>query len=156
MGAHDFGHGCGLRGAHLGRDRQRAACRGVFLNAHGFVLDQIADWPYLAAVPAALEEGQFSPITFRQVLDQGTELLKDRFVADEPIEDLVRDRARLVDIALRAAWINHTGKFAGDLALVAVGGYGRGALPPSSHITPPLPFPHTTSPAPTPHLHRSH
>src|SRR5258708_16479801 len=134
MGAHDFGHGCGLRGAHLGRDRQRAACRGVFLNAHGFVLDQIADWPYLAAVPAALEEGQFSPITFRQVLDQGTELLKDRFVADEPIEDLVRDRARLVDIALRAAWINHTGKFAGDLALVAVGGYGRGELHPSSDI----------------------
>ncbi len=104
------------------------------MNAHGFGLDQIADWPYLAAVPAALEEGQFSPITFRQVLDQGTEFLKDRFVADEPIEDLVRDRARLVDIALRAAWINHTGKFAGDLALVAVGGYGRGELHPSSDI----------------------
>ena len=104
------------------------------MNAHGFVLDQIADWPYLTAVPAALEEGEFSPITFRQVLDQGTELLKDRFVADEPIEDLVRDRARLVDIALRAAWINHAGKFTGDLALVAVGGYGRGELHPSSDI----------------------
>jgi len=104
------------------------------LNAHGKFLDQIADWPYLAAVPAALEEGQFSPIIFRQVLDQGTELLKDRFVADEPIEDLVRDRARLVDMALRAAWANHAGKFAGDLALVAVGGYGRGELHPSSDI----------------------
>jgi [protein-PII] uridylyltransferase len=104
------------------------------LNAHGKFLDQIADWPYLTAVPAALEEGQFSPIVFRQVLDQGTELLKDRFVADEPIEDLVRDRARLVDIALRAAWVNHAGKFAGDLALIAVGGYGRGELHPSSDI----------------------
>jgi [protein-PII] uridylyltransferase len=104
------------------------------LNAHGKFLDQIADWPYLAAVPAALEEGQFSPIAFRQVLDQGTDLLKDRFVADEPIEDLVRDRAKLVDMALRAAWVNHAGKFAGDLALVAVGGYGRGELHPSSDI----------------------
>jgi [protein-PII] uridylyltransferase len=104
------------------------------LNAHGKFLDQIADWPYLTSVPAALEGGQFSPITFRQVLDQGTELLKDRFVADEPIEDLVRDRARLVDIALRAAWVNHAGTFAEDLALVAVGGYGRGELHPSSDI----------------------
>jgi [protein-PII] uridylyltransferase len=104
------------------------------LNAHGKFLDPIADWPYLTAVPAALEEGQFSPIAFRQVLDHGTDLLKDRFVADEPIEDLVRDRAKLVDIALRAAWVNHAGKFAGDLALIAVGGYGRGELHPSSDI----------------------
>ncbi|HEX3602987.1 MAG TPA: [protein-PII] uridylyltransferase [Steroidobacteraceae bacterium] len=100
------------------------------MSAHGKFLHPIADWPYLTAVPAALEEGQFSPLTFRQVLDQGTELLKDRFVADEPIEDLVRDRARLVDIALRTAWV----KFAGDLALVAVGGYGRGELHPCSDI----------------------
>ena len=104
------------------------------MNAHGKFLDQIADWPYLTAVPAALEEGQFSPLAFRQVLDQGSELLKDRFVADEPIEDLVRDRARLVDVALRAAWLEHAGKFAGDLGLVAVGGYGRGELHPSSDI----------------------
>jgi [protein-PII] uridylyltransferase len=104
------------------------------LNAHGKFLDQIADWPYLTSVPAALEEGQFSPVTFRQVLDQGSELLKDRFAADEPIEDLVRDRARLVDLALRAAWISHAGKFTGDLGLVAVGGYGRGELHPSSDI----------------------
>ena len=104
------------------------------MNAHGKFLDQIADWPYLTSVPAALEEGQFSPITFRQVLDQGSELLKDRFAADEPIEDLVRDRARLVDVALRAAWVSHAGKFTGDLGLVAVGGYGRGELHPSSDI----------------------
>ena len=104
------------------------------MNAHGKFLDQIADWPYLTSVPAALEEGQFSPITFRQVLDQGSELLKDRFAANEPIEDLVRDRARLVDVALRAAWVSHAGKFTGDLGLIAVGGYGRGELHPSSDI----------------------
>jgi [protein-PII] uridylyltransferase len=104
------------------------------LNAHGKFLDQTADWPYLTAAPEALREGQFSPIIFRQVLDRGTELLKDRFIADEAIEDLVRDRARLVDITLRAAWVQHAGKYADDLALVAVGGYGRGELHPSSDI----------------------
>jgi [protein-PII] uridylyltransferase len=104
------------------------------LNAHGKFLDKTVDWPYLQTVPAELQNGQFSPIVFRQVLDRGTELLRDRFVADEPIEDLVRDRARLVDIALRAAWVRHTGKYAGDLALIAVGGYGRGELHPSSDI----------------------
>jgi [protein-PII] uridylyltransferase len=104
------------------------------LSARNTFLDPPADWDYLTAAPDALLDGQFSPIIFRQVLDRGTELLKERFVADESIEDLVRDRARLVDIALRAAWIRHAGKFADDLALVAVGGYGRGELHPSSDI----------------------
>jgi len=104
------------------------------LKAHGTLLDSTADWPYLTAAPEALLDGQFSPIAFRQVLDRGTELLQDRFAADEAVEDLVRDRARLVDITLRAAWVRHAGKFADDLALVAVGGYGRGELHPSSDI----------------------
>jgi [protein-PII] uridylyltransferase len=104
------------------------------LNAREKSLDQIAEWPYLATVPEALESGRFSPEAFRQVLDQGTELLKDRFAADDAVENLVRDRARLVDIALRAAWVRHAGKFAGDLALLAVGGYGRGELHPGSDI----------------------
>ncbi len=104
------------------------------MNAHEKPLDPSLDWSYLEAVPQALNDGQFSPLVFRQVLDRGAELLKDRFVADEAIEDLVRDRARLVDVALRAAWVRHAGKFADDLALVAVGGYGRGELHPSSDI----------------------
>jgi [protein-PII] uridylyltransferase len=104
------------------------------LNARGQYFDQSADWPYLAAAPQALQSGQFSPVIFRQVLDRGTELLQERFVADEAVEDLVRDRARLVDIALRAAWVRHAGRFADDLGLVAVGGYGRGELHPSSDI----------------------
>ena len=98
------------------------------MNAYGSFLDQTVDWPYLTGAPEALRDGQFSPIVFRQVLDRGTELLQDRFAVDEAVEDLVRDRARLVDITLRAAWVRHAGKFADDLALVAVGGYGRGEL----------------------------
>jgi len=104
------------------------------LNAGARFLESAADWAYLATVPAALQDGQFSPSAFRQVLDHGGELLRERFLADDVIEDLVRDRARLVDIALRTAWVRHAGKFAEDLALVAVGGYGRGELHPSSDI----------------------
>jgi [protein-PII] uridylyltransferase len=104
------------------------------LSAGAKFLDHTADWAYLSAVPEALRSGQFSPAAFRQVLDGGTELLRERFMAGEAVEDLVRDRARLVDVALRAAWAQHAGQFAGDLALVAVGGYGRGELHPSSDI----------------------
>ncbi len=104
------------------------------MNAGARFLESAADWAYLETVPEALQGGQFSPSAFRQVLDHGGELLRERFLADEVIEDLVRDRARLVDSALRTAWVRHAGKFAGDLALVAVGGYGRGELHPSSDI----------------------
>ena len=104
------------------------------MNADASYHETAADWAYLRTVPEALLGGQFSPFAFRQVLDHGGELLRERFQADDAIEDLVRDRARLVDIALRTAWVRHAGKFAEDLALVAVGGYGRGELHPSSDI----------------------
>jgi [protein-PII] uridylyltransferase len=104
------------------------------LSAGAKFLDHTADWAYLSAVPEALRSGEFLPAVFRQVLEGGTDLLRERFAAGEAVEDLVRDRARLVDVALRAAWTEHTGRHAGDLALVAVGGYGRGELHPSSDI----------------------
>jgi [protein-PII] uridylyltransferase len=104
------------------------------LNARGLELGAEAGWAYLNVAPQALETSRFSPSVFRQVLDRGTELLRERFAADEDIEELVRDRARLVDIALRAAWKSHAGRYAGDLALIAVGGYGRGELHPCSDI----------------------
>jgi [protein-PII] uridylyltransferase len=104
------------------------------LSAGAQLLDQAADWVYLSAVPEALRTGEYSPAAFRQVLDGGTDLLRERFAAGEAVEDLVRDRARLVDVALRAAWARHAARHAEDLALIAVGGYGRGELHPSSDI----------------------
>ncbi len=75
------------------------------MSAHGKILDASPDWPYLTAAAAELKDGEFSPAAFRQVLEHGTALLQERFEADEIVEDLVRDRARLVDITLRAAWV---------------------------------------------------
>jgi len=71
---------------------------------------------------------------FKGVLEEAHQSLKERFAADEPVEHLVRDRARLVDLVLTRAWRLHTPGHAGDLALIAVGGYGRGELHPCSDI----------------------
>ena len=61
-------------------------------------------------------------------LTEGDNRLKQRFLDDEPVERLVRDRARLVDTLLKTAWTQHLGDHVRELALIAVGGYGRGEL----------------------------
>jgi [protein-PII] uridylyltransferase len=71
---------------------------------------------------------------FRQMLESGDLELRKRFKAGDPVENLVRDRARLIDIALVRAWRLHLGDAAAPLALAAVGGYGRGELHPCSDI----------------------
>ncbi|MBS0612796.1 MAG: nucleotidyltransferase domain-containing protein, partial [Proteobacteria bacterium] len=95
---------------------------------------ELSAWPYLNSAPQALAAGGYSAAAFRDVLDIGTSLIKQRFAEDAPIEDLIHDRAQLVDVVLRAAWRHHAGRHAADLALVAVGGYGRGELHPCSDI----------------------
>ena len=72
--------------------------------------------------------------TFRQVLEAGDAQLQERFQAEESVDPLVRDRARLIDISLLRAWRMHLGEAHAELALVAVGGYGRGELHPGSDI----------------------
>jgi [protein-PII] uridylyltransferase len=71
---------------------------------------------------------------FRTALAEGAEQLGRRFEEEEPVEHLVRDRARLVDGVLRRAWALHAGELYKHLSLVAVGGYGRGELHPCSDI----------------------
>jgi [protein-PII] uridylyltransferase len=71
---------------------------------------------------------------FRAALATADAALKARFAAGEPVELLVRDRARLVDLVLTRAWTLHAATHTGELALLAVGGYGRGELHPCSDI----------------------
>jgi [protein-PII] uridylyltransferase len=91
-------------------------------------------WAFLDSLPPALEEGGDRVAAFRQALAAGDASLKRRFEEDEPVEALVRDRARMVDIVLRRAWSLHAGPQEADVALIAVGGYGRGELHPCSDI----------------------
>ncbi len=102
--------------------------------ALGKDIEPTSNWPYLKSAPQALAAGSHSATAFREVLEGGAELLKKRFSDDDAIEDLIHDRAHLVDIVLRAAWQRHAGRHAQDLALIAVGGYGRGELHPCSDI----------------------
>lgn len=96
-------------------------------------------WPALAAFQARLKAITLASLPeaiagFRAVLAEGDQLLKEQFAADAPIEPLVRQRSQLVDLVLIRVWHLLTPVHGASLALVAVGGYGRGELHPCSDI----------------------
>ncbi|HZO22884.1 MAG TPA: [protein-PII] uridylyltransferase [Steroidobacteraceae bacterium] len=93
-----------------------------------------APWPLLVRLPSLLAQAQGSPAAYRELLKQGHEELKARFLAEEPVEDLVHARASLIDLVLRHVWRMRQLEDADSWALVAVGGYGRGELHPCSDI----------------------
>ncbi len=71
---------------------------------------------------------------FRQALKQGDETLKALFQEGVPVCELVPARARLIDQLLERAWWRFFAESDPHLALVAVGGYGRGELHPHSDV----------------------
>ncbi|MDX1515235.1 MAG: [protein-PII] uridylyltransferase [Woeseiaceae bacterium] len=60
--------------------------------------------------------------------------LQRRFLAGDPVIDLVRARARQVDELLIDLWQSEAPGLVDSVALVAVGGYGRGELHPYSDV----------------------
>ncbi len=93
--------------------------------------------------PILFDRGQFqaelalksSPIgAFKKAIRHAREVLDARFNSGRPIRHLIEDRAWLVDQVLQEAWNQFDWKQGGDIALVAVGGYGRGELHPYSDI----------------------
>jgi [protein-PII] uridylyltransferase len=71
---------------------------------------------------------------FREALRQGSQNLKELFHRGVPACELVPARARFIDDLLRRAWARFFKPDTTNLALVAVGGYGRGELHPASDI----------------------
>lgn len=69
---------------------------------------------------------------FKQALFHGTQALSDAFDSGNNVVELVHKRAWLIDQLLVHAWQNMIDSE--NLALVAVGGYGRGELHPASDI----------------------
>ncbi len=96
---------------------------------------EMPNWPFLDRVPQLLTEGQYSRETCRTLIRSAQDELRDRFLAEENVEVLVRARALFIDELLRAMW-DHLllPELAGKLALAAVGGYGRGELHPQSDV----------------------
>ncbi|HEU0224488.1 MAG TPA: [protein-PII] uridylyltransferase [Steroidobacteraceae bacterium] len=91
-------------------------------------------WDYLDSLQSRLAEARDPVRDLRGALAEGDRGLARRFQAGEPVERLVRDRARLVDALVVEAWRLHAGALSEPLALVAVGGYGRGELLPCSDV----------------------
>ena len=73
--------------------------------------------------------------TFKAVLRNGHDALTTQFEQDVPIEELIRARAIFIDKILIQAWKQTFPKeHTDDIALLAVGGYGRCELHPHSDV----------------------
>lgn len=70
----------------------------------------------------------------REVLEWGRLTLEAAFRQGTDANDLVHGRSALVDQVLVHAWNHYLGQHGDSLALVAVGGYGRGELHPHSDV----------------------
>ncbi|MCK4864921.1 MAG: [protein-PII] uridylyltransferase [Gammaproteobacteria bacterium] len=71
---------------------------------------------------------------FKETLSNATEVLKQRFKAGRAATELVQARSNIVDAVLTKAWLQYFEEDATDIALLAVGGYGRGELHPASDV----------------------
>jgi len=80
-----------------------------------------------------LPEGRDLLQNLRQDLREARARLFERFDRGDSIVDLVHARSATTDAALRTAWAHHVPP-GQPAALVAVGGYGRGELHPSSDV----------------------
>ena len=71
---------------------------------------------------------------YKSVIRNSQEVLSERFWRDYPVVELVKQRAWLIDQLLMRAWNHFISTNSDDIALIAVGGYGRGELHPASDI----------------------
>ncbi|MFQ5469581.1 MAG: [protein-PII] uridylyltransferase [Gammaproteobacteria bacterium] len=71
---------------------------------------------------------------FSQALKQANQILTERFNANEDILSLVHQRGWFVDQVLVNTWRRYIKGKTEGIALIAVGGYGRGELHPGSDI----------------------
>ncbi|MDD2769677.1 MAG: [protein-PII] uridylyltransferase [Methylococcus sp.] len=72
--------------------------------------------------------------TYKAEIQRNTAELTERFRAGAPVAELIHERTGFIDRLLTEAWHLDLGRHAPNIALVAVGGYGRGELLPHSDI----------------------
>ena len=69
----------------------------------------------------------------RAFLKSAKETLAEAFETNQPVTPLLQEASRVVDAVLVHLWTEHVAELP-DIALIAVGGYGRGELFPQSDI----------------------
>lgn len=87
-----------------------------------------------AGIEAALASAGADRDRLHEILTGATAALTLGFLAGEPAGRLMRDRARLMDGIVLAAWSGTAAPEMPGVGLVAVGGYGRGELHPASDV----------------------
>jgi len=85
-------------------------------------------------IDASVSDPAAALTQLRHVYSCSTTALTQLFLNGAEASQLVRDRARLVDSIIRAAWKREAAAALPQAALVAVGGYGRGELHPHSDV----------------------
>jgi [protein-PII] uridylyltransferase len=90
--------------------------------------------PAIATLDEALRQAGNRIAATRDALRQANDDLITRFKAGQPVTELVRLRAAIVDRVLVGLWHEHAASLGETAALVAVGGYGRGELHPCSDV----------------------
>ncbi len=81
-----------------------------------------------------LQKQSYHLTLFKETLQNATAVLKQRFMAGRAATELVHARSHIVDAVLIKAWLLYFPEDANDVALLAVGGYGRGELHPASDV----------------------
>ncbi len=74
------------------------------------------------------------PLAVKKTIKRCDKVLTERFMARHNIKLIIRRRAWVMDQLLRQLWQQHAFKDADNIALMAVGGYGRAELHPHSDI----------------------
>ncbi len=101
---------------------------------------QTPECPQFACQPLCFRQEKFrenlekqpSIAVFKDAISGINAHLEKRFFQEEDIRYLVSERSAFIDLILHYAW--HQKAWGADIALVAVGGYGRGELHPHSDI----------------------
>lgn len=97
-------------------------------------------FPHYPCQPIFFNQGKFradlqtnAPISvFKKAIAETDAHFKERFLESEDVRQLVLERASFIDLILHYAW--HQYRWDNDIALIAVGGYGRKELHPKSDI----------------------
>lgn len=88
----------------------------------------------IAELNRQLGEGKAAVQVYRDSLKKAHQTIEQRFIEGQQAAELVHLRAELIDQVLTLAWRDYFAANDLDIALIAVGGYGRAELHPGSDI----------------------